>query len=564
MTEKKISIVFSLVIGMLSIVEASFAQWNTNSAINTPVCTGIIHDQKNVNMGSDTKGGAIIVWTDERVDTVRPDIYAQRINSAGYSKWATNGTPICTDTSKQASVAMTEDGSGGAIIVWQDYRNGYVQDIYAQKIDSSGNVLWTSNGVTVCSKAAIQKNPKVMSDGAGGAFVVWEDSINGNSDIYAQRISSTGTMMWTAGGVSVCNAAFAQITAKMQTDGAGGAIIVWQDKRNGVDYDIYAQRINASGFVQWATNGVFVCSIVKTQGFEKIKTDGQGGVIIAWQDKRNSTLKNYDIYAQRVDASGAMQWTVNGVPVCTYDSTQKSIDIITYNVNGAIVSWQDKRSGDWDIYAQKVNMNGTMAWGTDGIPIATGIYAQASPKVVSDGIGGAIISWQDSCCGNWDIKSQRVDGNGTLLWGAGGVAVGTAAGSQTSVDAVTDSLGGCIFAWQDQRNGIDYDVYAHYLKTNGVAARINELSASNIDVRFYPNPFSNFSFLNVANTKELEMQNISVKIYDVMGREQEVGIVSNPEGFMIGRGNMTSGIYFYRVFSKAQAIASGSVIVTDF
>lgn len=563
---KNTSIAFPLIIALLTtILETSFAQWSTDPAINTTVCAGIIHDQKNVTIGSDTKGGAIIAWEDGRVDTVRPDIYAQRLNAAGYKLWAANGIPICTDTSKQGGLSMTEDGHGGAIMVWNDYRNGYIPDIYAQKIDSSGNILWSLNGVSVCVKAGIQKSPKLISDGSGGAIIVWIDSVNSTTswDIYAQRINSSGTVMWTTGGVPICVSSFAQTGAHLQSDGTGGAIIVWQDKRNGVDYDIYAQRVNAAGAVQWAANGVFVSSVAGNQTSPKLKTDGSGGAIIVWQDKRNAALKNYDIYAQRVNASGVMQWAVNGVPVCTADSTQKSIDIVSFRVNGAIISWQDKRSGDWDIYAQKVNMNGTMAWAVDGIPVATAIYKQVSPTGVSDESGGAVITWQDSCCGSWDIKSQRVDGSGTLLWLAGGISVGIASGSQTSPGSVTDSSGGCIYTWQDQRNGIDFDVYAHHLNTNGIADGIYESSVNNDNVKFFPNPFSDFTFLKIINANGLKMENISVKIYDLLGREQEANVIRSSEGFIIRRGTMRSGIYFYRVCSEIKTVASGSLIITD-
>jgi hypothetical protein len=41
-------------------------------------------------------------------------------------------------------------------------------------------------------------------------------------------------------------------------DGVGGAIVTWSEKR-GADYDIYAQRISASGVVAWAVDG-FLCA----------------------------------------------------------------------------------------------------------------------------------------------------------------------------------------------------------------------------------------------------------------------------------------------------------------
>ena len=124
-------------------------------------------------------------------------------------------------------------------------------------------------------------------------------------------------------------------------DGAGGAIIVWQDKRSGSNVDIYAQRVNANGDVQWTANGVAICSADSDQVSPAIVRDGNGGAIIAWQDKRSGS---YDIYAQRVNAAGALQWSPStGVPVCTAAFDQVNIAMVSDGNGGALLTWEDYR-----------------------------------------------------------------------------------------------------------------------------------------------------------------------------------------------------------------------------
>src|ERR1041384_7066330 len=161
----------------------SFAQWNPSPTINTPICTSA-NDQKNFSMASDSKGGAIITWTDFRNSSIRSDIYSQRIDKAGYVKWTVNGVGVCVTAADQTNPSTVEDGNSGIVIAWDDSTNGN-KDIYAQKIDSSGNIQWTANGVPVVVKAGQQKNVKITSDGAGGAIAVWEDSIGGTWDIFS-------------------------------------------------------------------------------------------------------------------------------------------------------------------------------------------------------------------------------------------------------------------------------------------------------------------------------------------------------------------------------------------
>jgi len=532
-----------------------FAQWNLSSAINTPVCTSA-NDQKNISMASDSKGGAIITWVDFRNNLIRSDIFSQRIDASGFVKWTSNGASICTTVADQTNPSTTEDGIGGVIIAWDDSTNGN-KDIFAQRIDSSGNVKWAVNGVPVIVKAGQQKNVKITTDGAGGAIVVWEDSIGGTWDIYAQHINGNGAATWSAGGVAVCTAAFTQKGARLIPDGAGGAIISWQDKRNGVDYDVYAQRLNASGVAQWAANGIVISALTGNQRNGKIVSDGAGGAIIVWEDKRGGLA--YDVYAQRVNATGVVQWTANGTAVCTADSSQTSIDVTSDNISGAIATWRDKRSGNYhDVYAQKINSNGTMAWAANGIAISNAVYTQTSPNACGDGFGGAIIAWEDSCCGSWDVKSQRVDANGTAQWAAGGVLIGSAAYTQNNVKNISDGTGGSIYAFQDFRSGTNYDIYAHRIFWNGTSDGIQE-TTDFFESKVFPNPFSSSAVIviNTLNVKE----DVTLSVYDLLGEKVKIPFSVSQNRINISSGNLQSGIYFYEIISSGNIISTGKFII---
>ncbi|MBF8247265.1 MAG: xylanase [Bacteroidetes bacterium] len=78
-------------------------------------------------------------------------------------------------------------------------------------------------------------------------------------------------------------------------------------------------------------------------------------------DRRDSSTNGgtYDVYASRITGSFALPWTANGVPICTADSTQTNPTAVSDGSGGAIVAWQDKRSGNYDIYASRVFQGGT-------------------------------------------------------------------------------------------------------------------------------------------------------------------------------------------------------------
>jgi predicted lipoprotein with Yx(FWY)xxD motif len=260
---------------------------------------------------SDGAGGAIITWVDSRSGS--SIIYAQRISSAGGTVWTANGISICTSLSQNSVIVA--DGSGGAIIAWEDLRGGTYYNIYAQRVTSSGECLWTPGGVRLCGAGRSQQYPALVADGTGGAIVAWDDGRSGSSvDIYAQRISAAGTVQWTANGSAVCNLGQDQERAAITSDGAGGAVVAWHTYQNGYsNADIYAQRISADGTVQWTVNGTPVCAAYGSQGYPAIATDGAGGAIVAWPDPRNTDM---DIYAQRIQANGELGGVAD-VPLVT-------------------------------------------------------------------------------------------------------------------------------------------------------------------------------------------------------------------------------------------------------
>lgn len=167
---------------------------------------------------------------------------------------------------------------------------------------------WSADGVVICNAPGDQFNPYIVSDDSGGAIITWWDNRGGTIyDIYGQRIDSNGVGLWTADGVAIYKAiSWDQQDSTAVSDGSGGAIITWMDSREGLD--IYAQRINASGDLQWAADGVAVSIAQWAQVFPRIVSDGRGGAIITWSDSRNDPLV-YDIYAQRVYANGSLPFT---------------------------------------------------------------------------------------------------------------------------------------------------------------------------------------------------------------------------------------------------------------
>jgi hypothetical protein len=353
------------------------------------------------------------------------------------------------------------------VLFRSDQRSGATERVYAQRISAGGAVQWPADGVSLCAATGSPSYPTITSDGASGAIVAWRDSrevTTGNGyDIYAQRISDGGAVQWAAAGVALCTAIGYQDEAAIASDGAGGAIVTWRDQRGAVS-DVYVQRISAGGAVQWADNGLAICGATGEQWYPAIVPDGASGAIVTWWDFRTGGA---DIYAERISAGGAALWTANGVAVCTATGNQQPPAIVSDGANGAIVGWSDPRSGSLDIYAQRISAGGAVQWTAEGVALCTANADQREPDLTPDGAGGAVVAWYDYRNGNYDIYAQRIAADGGVQWTADGVALCTAAGSQAFPAITSDDAGGAIVAWQDGRGGSGYDLYAQRVLSNG-------------------------------------------------------------------------------------------------
>jgi hypothetical protein len=334
----------------------------------------------------------------------------------------------------------------------------------------------STGGFPVCTAAGGQGGAQVVSDGAGGAIVAWQDGRSDNPGIYAHHLLAAGRVDpgWPANGRALCTAAGGQSGLQIVSDGAGGAIVVWQDAR-GVSPDIFAQRVLASGVVApgWPANGQVACSAVRPQCFPVIATDGAHGAIMSWLDQRNGTFcygdTCGDIYAQHIFASGAVDpaWPADGSAVCTV-STDKNVTIASDGAGGAIVVWGDSRfvsqpdcspacSGyGSSIYAQHVLAVGQVdpTWPAGGrqVDMIGCCNWMVRPKVVADGAGSAVVVYEG-------IFMRGLDATGVIVRvvrASGEIGppaeLGDLAPAQLGVQEhpaiAPDGAGGAYVAWQ--------------------------------------------------------------------------------------------------------------------
>jgi len=138
----------------------------------------------------------------------------------------------------------------------------------------------------------------VAAFGSDVYLVVWEAGRNEGADIVGLRIDKAGRPLDAA--PFVISAAKDEQVRPRVVFGGGNFLVVWQDLRNGTDYDLYAARVSPEGKVL-DPQGIAVAAGKHNQAQAAICFDGKVFHIL-WRDMRDG--KEYDIYGGRLGMDG--------------------------------------------------------------------------------------------------------------------------------------------------------------------------------------------------------------------------------------------------------------------
>lgn len=417
-------------------------------------------------------GHTMLVWSDTR--TGDRDVYAQLLDPQGdiAAGWPEDGLSVIDFDYRQEDpepVAVT----GGFVIAWIEFRHDSTGDVFAQKLDYQGTKLWNPNGVLVDTHVVYMVNEtslRCAHDGQGGAIIAWEDARRGDlGDIYAQRVTSSGTRAWAQVlPVTDHNGYQKGITA--DGDGQGNMIVAWNDPRDNGS-DIYAAKITPQGTLPWGgLGGRLVSNAAGLQSSVKICPDlTTGGAYLAWVDDR-AGASFVDLYMQKLDAAtGNSLWQEDGILLCDAENAQRGVRVaVSMNggvQDGVITCWDDVRvNGEIkEVYAQKTNAAGVHQWAANGVMVCgtatqTGGETREGSRLTSDNQGGGLYVWDDTRVSGdilqFDCYIAHLNSSGQHLCGECGDPVATEAHQQTEALIRLNGTGSqVIVVYQDMQRG---------------------------------------------------------------------------------------------------------------
>ena len=382
------------------------------------------------------------------------DVRLARLNAAGAFVWKSTDILVEDRTnSSTTDYGLASDAAGNAYLAYE-----VGSSIICTSIAPDGTTRWRKT-VSFAAGGSVGR-VTVASDGA-----IWVAFIEGSST-RVQRLDAAGTASF-ATGVLLNETSASMFCADIQPS-VDGAVIV-----SCVRYTTFsgpkilrAHRINVDGTKPWAAIGtsVFTTGSLQFGNFPTFIPDGAGGAYFCWY-----TTGPLQSFAQRVNASGAVQYGTNGVPV-TLSATgaERVSPSIALGADGRLYVFWSQHTPNTSIYGifGQCFAGGVRQWGDAGAavaPLAT-VYSRAWATAARLN-GGIACFYDDSSSATQDnIRCGILTAKGSV---ASTVDVAVSSGVKYRLGAAAAPADGTLLFWQGGASTGASDVYGGRMNADG-------------------------------------------------------------------------------------------------
>lgn len=314
----------------------------------------------------DGEGGLIVAWG-RHVGPHRHapiELRIQRMSGDGRRLWGDSGRVVRSASSTYPLHAIAPDGRGGAFVSWTDERE---PRLFAQYVTPDGEPLWATNGIPLGSGGSrVLDRPIAVEDGARGAIIAWFGAVDGDTGVFAVRVTRGGGLPWRAPRL-VQRAPGGLDWLQMVPAREGDAILAWRDARVPGQETIHAQRVSHGGRLEWGPRGLPVCDAEGHKDYVALASDDLGGAYLAWGDTRPAG----EVFATHLGADGRIWpgWDVNGTPVCPPVAGVRAVKLVGDGEGNAIVVFTDERVPTPGTFRSRMTLAARLLAGGPATPI---------------------------------------------------------------------------------------------------------------------------------------------------------------------------------------------------
>lgn len=367
------------------------------------------------DMTVDQTDHAILTFQDIR--NGNNDIFAYRISPDGEFVWGEDGIELSTGPAFDVSPKVCVTNANNVCFAWQ------AEDVVIlQKISPDGNKLWGDSGITLSGDNTFSW-PQLIAVGEDEVILKYfEDTGNFPAitrKAYAQRFDVDGNPVWAndaiisnAGGIT----AWTQVLPFIN-DGNDGFFIAWHDDRdNNMLASVFVQHINANGEILLGDNGTEASTMMGRNNFyaHLALPTGSDDIYVFWNEM-DGDQNNRGIYGQKISAAGERVWTDNGKSIIEISSMNVFPISASQSETDLIVFYEEYFDVvDAKVKAMCLDTDGEFVWTEEKIDLCSLPSAKVHSVVGNFNSDQWISAWEDDRNGNTDIYAQNIQLDGTL------------------------------------------------------------------------------------------------------------------------------------------------------
>ncbi len=349
---------------------------------------------------ADGAGNALIAFNDDRSGL--PQITIEKVDPAGTILWSQTVTRTKVDKGPP-SIAILTDGTIG--LAWTEGT-----EIWIKLLNQDGRGIWTKKIVSGKTEYFLLCDIAASSD--GGLFVSWqrEKLYQPMLQLWANKLSRGGKFQWGSPGIALYDAGelipgnFPEIIA----DNVGGAFFPFQTSTP--VGDVRAQWVTAGGAELYQHNGLPAMEYAPGQPISPAATfdPASGQAVLVFDVSAGSDL----MMAQRFDGAGRV-WPDAVI-------LEQSVSPAVFGMTVAVQDGRDTVAFWWDeeeylndqFHAVRFDPAGTIEWGA--LKVASGVSSKRNPAAAVDATGAAVLAWSDQRNDSGDIYAEKVNRDGSL------------------------------------------------------------------------------------------------------------------------------------------------------
>ena len=318
------------------------AQWTTDTDVNTLVADSEGGDMKAIGTSD---GKTYVVFWKVVAPPTNYELRMQVLDVDGNQTLGPDGMlvsntipmstftviwSITTDENDNIYIGVTGTGAGNPV--------------FAFKLDSSGNHLWPSGGVN----AGPGFVPIILPLSSGEAVVSWSPG----GEAVMQKYNTSGVAVWGS-TQPIVNAGNDTSPGDMFELSGGDYVMVFHSLIGGINSNLFAQRYNNLGVLQWGTPTQLSN---QATAFNRSYGGVQDGDVV-YYGYFGSTGVRFDSFLQRINGDGTLPWGINGSDFDTNETdyemgTQIAFESGSQNV-WAVCTYTNTSQSEKGEYVQK-------------------------------------------------------------------------------------------------------------------------------------------------------------------------------------------------------------------